>query len=140
MCYNNRKFPLYYIPKKRQLMIQICRKDKKKGYEAIRKGIIDSAEMSFPNLIDDIILTLKKRGLTDLLVQALPDKRRDNSHIPFDILLCPYPRAVFLLFLCHLPQKGVYCNGINEKSEVLLCLLTHNSSLLPCANIWRNAW
>ena len=55
-------------------MIQICRKDKKKVYEAIRKGIIDSAEMSFPNLIDDIILTLKKRGLTDLLVQALPDK------------------------------------------------------------------
>lgn len=44
--------------------------------------------MSFPNLIDDIILTLKKRGLTDLLVQALPDKRRDNSHIPYDILLC----------------------------------------------------
>ena len=43
-------------------MIQICRKDKKKVYEAIRKGIIDSAEMSFPNLIDDIILTLKNTG------------------------------------------------------------------------------
>ena len=61
-------------------MIQICRKDKKKVYEAIRKGKMDAAEMSFPNLIDDIILTLKKRGLTDLLSQALPDKRRDNSH------------------------------------------------------------
>ena len=69
-------------------MIQICRKDKEKVYEAIRTGKIDTAEMSFPNLIDDIILTLKKRGLTDLLAQALPDKRRDNSHIPFDILLC----------------------------------------------------
>ena len=31
---------------------------------------------------------VKKRGLTDLLAQTLPDKRRDNSHIPFDILLC----------------------------------------------------
>lgn len=69
-------------------MIQICQNDKKKVYGAIRTGNIDAAEMSFPNLIDDILLTMKKRGLTDLLPQALPDKRRDNSHIPFDILLC----------------------------------------------------
>ena len=69
-------------------MIQICRKDKEKVYEAIRKGKIDAAEMSFPNLIDDIILTMKKHKLTEHLAQALPDKRRDNSHIPFDILLC----------------------------------------------------
>lgn len=69
-------------------MIQICRKDKEKVYEAIRTGRIDAAEMSFPNLIDDIILTLKRRGLTEPPAQALPDKRRDNSHIPFDILLC----------------------------------------------------
>lgn len=44
--------------------------------------------MSFPNLIDDILLTMKRRGLTEPLSRALPDKRRDNSHIPFDILLC----------------------------------------------------
>ena len=69
-------------------MIQICQNDKEKVYEAIRTGKIDAAEMSFPNLIDDIILTMKRRGLTNLLAHALPDKRRDNSHIPFDILLC----------------------------------------------------
>lgn len=69
-------------------MVQICRKDKEKVYEAIRTGKIDAAEMSFPNLIDDILLTMKKRGLTDLLSCALPDKRRDNRHIPFGILLC----------------------------------------------------
>lgn len=69
-------------------MIQICRKDKEKVYEAIRTGKIDAAEMSFPNLVDDILLTMKKKGLTDLLSCALPDKRRDNRHIPFDILLC----------------------------------------------------
>ena len=51
-------------------MIQICQKDKEKVYAAIRSGKIDAAEMSFPNLIDDIILTMKKRGLTDLLTQA----------------------------------------------------------------------
>jgi hypothetical protein len=69
-------------------MIQICRKDKEKVYKAIRTEKIDAAEMSFPNLIDDIILMLKRRGLTEFLAQALSDKRRDNSHIPFDILLC----------------------------------------------------
>ena len=76
------------IPKRRWLMIQICRKDKEKVYEAIRTGKIDAAEMSFPNLIDDIVLTMKRRGFTDSLAQALPDKRRDNKHIPLDILLC----------------------------------------------------
>lgn len=33
-------------------MIQICRKDKGKVYEAIRAGKIDAAEMSIPNLND----------------------------------------------------------------------------------------
>lgn len=69
-------------------MIQICRKDKERIYEMIRTGKIDATELSFHNLIDDIILTMKKRGLTDILSLALPDKRRDNHHIPFDILLC----------------------------------------------------
>ena len=44
-------------------MIQICRKDKEKVFDAIRTGKIDAAEMSFPNLIDDISLTMKKEGL-----------------------------------------------------------------------------
>ncbi len=48
-------------------MIQICKKDKEKVFEAIRTGQIDAAEMSFPNLTGDIILTMKKQGLTDLL-------------------------------------------------------------------------
>ena len=69
-------------------MIQICRKDKEKVYGAIRTGKIDAAEMSFPNLMDDIILTMKQKGLVDLLPLAIPDKRRDNRHIPFGIVLC----------------------------------------------------
>ncbi len=69
-------------------MIQICKKDKEKVYNAIRTGKIDAADMSFPNLIDDIILTMKKQGLLELLSSALEDKRSDNHHIPFDILLC----------------------------------------------------
>lgn len=68
-------------------MIQLCSKDKEKVYQAIRSGNIDAADMAFPNLIDDIVLTMKKHGLLDMLSKALPDKRRDNHHIPLDILL-----------------------------------------------------
>lgn len=78
----------YHIPKQRLSMIRICQKNKDKVYEAIRTGNIDAAEMSFPNLIDDILLTIKKHGLTELLPAALPDKRSDNKHIPFGILIC----------------------------------------------------
>ena len=41
-------------------MIQLCRKDKEKVYDAIRSGKIDAAELALPDLIDDIILTIKK--------------------------------------------------------------------------------
>ena len=68
-------------------MIQLCRKDKEKVYQAICSGKIDAADMAFPNLIDDIILPMKRHGLLELLSHAIEDKRRDNHHIPFDILL-----------------------------------------------------
>lgn len=68
-------------------MIQLCRKVKEKIYQAICSGKIDVADMTFPNLIDDIILTMKKHGLLDLLPSAIEDKRKENHHIPFDILL-----------------------------------------------------
>ena len=68
-------------------MIQLCRKDKEKVYQAIRSGNIDAADMAFPNLIDDIVLTMKKHGLIDMLSKVLPDKRKDNLHIPLNILL-----------------------------------------------------
>lgn len=63
-------------------MMQICHEDKEKVYQAIRSGHIDAADMSFPNLIDSIILTMKDHGLLAPLSDALPDKRKDNHHIP----------------------------------------------------------
>lgn len=68
-------------------MIQICHKNKEKVYQAIRSGHIDAAELSFPNLIDEIILTMKQHHLLSFLTQALVDKRKENKHIPLDILL-----------------------------------------------------
>ena len=68
-------------------MIQICRKEKERVYQAICSGHIDAAELSFPNLIDEIILTMKQHHLLSFLTKALVDKRKENKHIPLDILL-----------------------------------------------------
>lgn len=67
-------------------MIQICRKNKE-SLQCGTHGKKDVAEMSFLNLTDDIFLTMKQQGLMDLLSAALQDKRKDNEHIPFGILL-----------------------------------------------------
>ncbi len=87
-------------------MIQICRKDKKKVYEAIRKGIIDSAEMSFPNLIDDIILTLKNGDLQIFLYRLC----RTNAEITATFLM--------ISFCAHIPgQFSYYFFAIYPKKE-----------------------
>ena len=44
--------------------------------------------MPFPNLIDEHYSYDEKTGAYRCLAQVLPNKRRDNIHIPFDILLC----------------------------------------------------
>lgn len=41
-------------------MLQLCR-----IYDAVRAGKIDAADMALPNLIDDIILSMKKHGLLE---------------------------------------------------------------------------
>lgn len=68
-------------------MKQICRKDKERVLAAIRSGHIDAADMSFPNLIDSMILAMKHHGFLETLTDFLEDRRRDNSHIPFGILM-----------------------------------------------------
>ncbi|SHH87103.1 hypothetical protein SAMN02745135_02486, partial [Caloranaerobacter azorensis DSM 13643] len=44
-------------------MMQISRKDKEKIIESIKNGRIDAADISFPNLIDDIIMKMNRKGL-----------------------------------------------------------------------------
>lgn len=46
-------------------MIQLSSKDKERVLENIKNGNIDAADVSFPNLIDTIILKMK--GLTQCL-------------------------------------------------------------------------
>lgn len=68
-------------------MIQISAKDKEKVLEAIRKGTIAAADVSFPNLIDAIILKMKQEGILELLEKAFSDKRSDNMNIPFHLII-----------------------------------------------------
>lgn len=68
-------------------MIQICKRDNEKILKAIRNGSIDAADISFPNLIDTIVLSMKKNDILSSLANAIEDKRAENKHIPFYILL-----------------------------------------------------
>lgn len=68
-------------------MLQLCSKDKERVLEAIKSGHIDAADLSFPNLIDTIVLTMKQKDLLAPLADFLEDRRSVNKHIPFDVLL-----------------------------------------------------
>ncbi|MBT9139300.1 MAG: hypothetical protein DDT31_01884 [Syntrophomonadaceae bacterium] len=67
----------------------ISEKDKARVLEAIKAGKIDAADVSFPNLIDAIVLEMKKSGNLELLESSFEDKRRDNQTIPFYLILTP---------------------------------------------------
>lgn len=68
-------------------MLQLSKNDKNKALEAIKAGKIDAADVSFPNLIDTIILKMKNMGLISKLAESFKDKRKQNKHIPFNILI-----------------------------------------------------
>ena len=68
-------------------MLQLSKNDKNKILESIKCGEIDAADLSFPNLIDTIILKMKNIDLISKLSESFRDKRKQNKHIPFDILI-----------------------------------------------------
>lgn len=68
-------------------MLQLSKNDKSKVLEAIKAGTIDCADVSFPNLIDTIILKIKNIGLISKLTTSFKDKRKQNKHIPLNILI-----------------------------------------------------
>jgi|GEM_PF-3606542 len=60
-------------------MIQFSKKDNEKVLNVIKEGKIDSADISFPNLIDTIVLKMKNLGLLTKLMITFEDKRMSNS-------------------------------------------------------------
>lgn len=68
-------------------MLQLSKQDKQRVLDAIKNGNIDSADLAFPNLIDTIISHMGNIGITEPLALCIDDRRADNHHIPFYILL-----------------------------------------------------
>lgn len=68
-------------------MIKVSTKDKEKVLKAISEGRIDAADISFPNIIDAMILKMKTEGILEQLGMAFSDKRSDNKNIPFHLIL-----------------------------------------------------
>lgn len=50
-------------------------------------GQIDSVHSSTANLVDEIILSMHKNGVLNCLSDGIPDKRADNTTIPFELFL-----------------------------------------------------
>jgi hypothetical protein len=61
--------------------------NKTKVIEAMKKGEIDIADISFPNLVDDIIEEMMNLDLISPLEEELEDKRKNNAFLPFSVLL-----------------------------------------------------
>jgi hypothetical protein len=74
-------------------MIQLSSKDKEIVLEDIKNGTIDAADVSFPNLIDTIILKMKKLNLLEPLEKAFSDKRATNKNIPFHLFITLFVTA-----------------------------------------------
>lgn len=78
------------------------------------------------------------RELTDLLTHALTDKRRDNSHIPFNILLCfvvtaKLKRKTSLMNVPFVLTEVVYTHfGIED-----FPILSHTASYRLTSNFFR---
>jgi hypothetical protein len=68
-------------------MLQLSQENRKEVLANLKKGKADNAGISFPNLIDTIILSINKMGLIDKLTNSFKDKRKDNLTLPFNILI-----------------------------------------------------
>lgn len=68
-------------------MIKICKQNKKSVLKKIYTGTFDNVVSSISNLVDDIILSMHKKGILACLVNKLPDKRAHNTTIPFELVM-----------------------------------------------------
>ena len=68
-------------------MIKICKENKESVLRKIYTGDFDNVVFSISNLVDDIILSMHKRGILACLANKLPDKRAHNTTIPFELVM-----------------------------------------------------
>lgn len=68
-------------------MIKLCKLNQENVIRQITNGNFDNVALSESNLADDIILSMYNQGILSCLSDALKDKRRINSSLPFDLIL-----------------------------------------------------
>lgn len=67
-------------------MIKICKHNQSNVLSKIRNGEIDAISLSTTNLIDDIILKMCSCNILDCLKQNIPDLRKSNNAIPYELI------------------------------------------------------
>jgi len=68
-------------------ILKSVRENRDSVLNKIRDGRLDAVHLSKTGLVDDIILTMNKYGILSCLSDVIPDKRRDNTTKPFDLIL-----------------------------------------------------
>ncbi len=68
-------------------MLRICELDKNRVLKQVNNKVLDGIVASNSNLIDDIILFMKKEGILECLNNGFPDKRNENSFIPLNFIM-----------------------------------------------------
>lgn len=67
-------------------MLKCCKSNKNSVLESIKNGKIDAVSLSSTNLVDDIILAMHTHGILDCLNVGIPDRRKHNTTVPYDII------------------------------------------------------
>jgi len=68
---------------------RVCIENKENVIEKMRSGQLDDFRFcaSHTGLAEDIMLAMHDKGVLNCLTQAIPDKRKDNTTVPFDLVL-----------------------------------------------------
>jgi hypothetical protein len=68
-------------------MLRAVRHNKESVLNNIRAGRLDAVHLSTTSLVDEIILSMHNNGILSYLKKVIPDKRKPNATIPFDVVL-----------------------------------------------------
>jgi hypothetical protein len=68
-------------------IIKTVQQNKESVLDKIRIGKIDSVALSSTNLVDEIMLSMHQNGILSCVKNVIPDKRKPNTTVPFDLIL-----------------------------------------------------
>ena len=67
-------------------MIRIVKQNKESVIRKVQNGSIDAIALSTSNIVDEIVLSMHKNGMTECLTNGFPDKRA-SSAVPLALTL-----------------------------------------------------